>query len=142
MSAAQVLARIEALGARADVKGGRLRVVAPRGALCEGDRAELSLRKVEILELVRSRLFDGFLADCSIPFAVFHSHALERDFVLARDASALEALGEPERRLPVLTFADCEKLAGLGATDLALVLNVREAFGPAAELHAVRPRLG
>src|SRR5262245_13723862 len=50
-------------------------------------------------------LFDRFLADASIPFAVFHSRRLGRDFVLARDAQALDASVEPDRRLPVLTFA-------------------------------------
>lgn len=90
----------------------------------------------------RGELFERLLADATIPLAVFHSRRLRRDFVLARDAQALDALTEPDRRLPVLTFADCEKLAGLSARDLAPILDVRAEFGPAAELVAVRPRLG
>jgi len=146
MRAARVLARVESLGARIEARGDRLRVVAPRGVLGEDDFAELERSKPELLALLRGRTprvdFDAFLADASIPLAVMHSRALGREFILARDAHALETLSESDRRLPVLTFADCEKLAVLGPADLAAVLNVREALGPSAELHAVRPRLG
>jgi len=142
MSAARVLARIEALGARIDVHRGRLRVVAPRGVLGEQDLEALATQKAELLALFRNQAsltrsararLDRFLEDCSIPFAVLHSRALGRDFLLARDGAALEDLAEAAGRLPVLTFADCEMLAGL---------EVREAFGPSAEILAVRPRLG
>lgn len=151
MSAARVLARIEALGARIDVHGDRLRVVAPRGALGEQDLEALAAQKAELLGLLRNQdrrsrasraRCDRFLEGCSIPFAVFHSRALGRDFVIARDGAALEEISEADRRLPVLTFADCEMLAGLEAHDLAEILDVRAAFGPSAEILAVRPRVG
>jgi hypothetical protein len=83
--------------------------------------------------------FERFLADASIPLAVFHSRALGRDFILARDAKALEALTEADHGLPVLTFADCELLAGLGPAEIGAVLVVKCSLGPEVALRELRP---
>jgi hypothetical protein len=91
--------------------------------------------------LAGAAALDRFLADASVPLAVFHSRRLGRDFVLARDEKALEALTEADRLLPVLFFSDCEKLAGLGSSDLSKVLDVRQLFGPSASF-TVEARLG
>ena len=72
--------------------------------------------------------------------AIVHSKALSRDFILARDESALEALTEADQALPVLFFGDCAELAKLGLDGLAAVLNVREVFGPSATLRS--PEVG
>lgn len=120
-----------------------LRYRAARGALGPDLRAELTARREELVPLVAARShLDRFLADTSISLAIFESRALGRCFVVARRMDVLEGLDEAERRLPVLTFADCEKLAGLGPADLSAILDVREEFGPSAELVAVGPRVG
>jgi hypothetical protein len=140
-----LVARLEARGAKLDAWGDQLRVVAPQGAVTESDLAELRRWKPEVLgrlKALAAERRDRFLANGSIPVAIFHSQRLGRDFVLARDAIALEALTERDQLLPVLTFADCEKLAGLEAADLSAILDVRQALGPNAELVAVRSRLG
>jgi hypothetical protein len=137
-----VLARVESLGATVEVLGDKLRVVSPRGALLQGDLSALAASKTEVLALLRDRGLDRFLADSSIPLAVFRSRTLGRDFVLARDAAALAALTERDRGLPVLTFADCDKLAGVSLSALRMVLDVRAEFGPSASLEVVRPHVG
>jgi hypothetical protein len=135
---AAVLAKLHARGAKVEVQGHRLRVVAPAGAVTEADLNELRRWKPQILERLK---IDCFLDDASIPIALFHSRRLGRNFVLARDEKALEALTEAGRALPVLFFSDCEKLSGLGPADLAKILDIRQVFGPSASL-AVEARLG
>jgi len=87
-------------------------------------------------------LLDGILGSGSVPVAIFHSRALGRDFALASDIPALESMGESDRRVPLLTYAECEKLAGLSAADLNAVLDVREIFGPTAQIVAARSYVG
>jgi len=158
--AAALLANICARGVEVRVDGSDLVLLAPDGVLSESDVIAIRATKTELVKLIGERskhrlatrragidgsaaeLLDQFLADAAIPMAVFHSRRLRRDFVIARDVRALESLSEADRRLPVLTFGDCEKLGGLGAADLAAILDVREAFGPSAELSAVRARIG
>ena len=82
---------------------------------------------------------DRFLADASIPLAIFHSHALNRDFILARDSAALAALTEVDRGLPVLTFSECEQLAGLSVPELGALLDAKRLLGPEVALREVRP---
>jgi hypothetical protein len=151
-----MLARLEALGARVEVQGDRLRVVAPRGALAPADLEMLRARKQEVLESLRlagdrfatlragqggstAELLGRFLADASIPLAVFHSRALGRDFILARDSAALAALTEADRRLPVLTFSECEHLAGLSVPELGALLDAKRLLGSEVTLREVRP---
>ena len=81
-----------------------------------------------------SPLLELFLADSTLPAAVFHSHALDRDFILARDEAALEALIEADHALPVLFFAEAEKLRRLGLTGLGALLDFRAEFGPGVRL--------
>jgi len=139
VTAATVLARVESLGAKVEAQGDRLRIVAPRGALCERDLTALASTKTEVLELLRDRAVTRFLTDASIPLAVFRSRALGRDFVLARDPSALAALTDADRGLPVLTFGDCEHLAGLSPAELGAVLDAKRLLGPEVTLSEVRP---
>ena len=139
MTAASVLARVESLGATVEVRGDKLRVVAPRGALHESDLSALATSKTEVLALLRGRALDRFLGDASIPLAVFRSRALGRDFAIARDSAALAALTEADQGLPVLTFADCDLLAGLAPSELGAVLDAKRLLGPEVTLREVRP---
>jgi len=86
-------------------------------------------------------LVERFLADASVRLAILHSRRLGQDFVLARDEKALESLTEADHALPVLFFADCGKHAGLDATDLSKIFEVRQTFGPSVSL-SVEARLG
>lgn len=83
-------------------------------------------------------LLEQFLEDESIPAAVFHSRALNRRFVLARDEAALEALTEADRALPVLFFGEAEKLRQMGLDGLGALLAFRAEFGPSVELEQVK----
>ena len=74
---------------------------------------------------------EHFLADSSIPAAIFHSRALGREFVLARDEADLDRLSERARSLPVLYFAECAQLQRLAPEDLGKILDIRTVFGPA-----------
>ena len=102
---------------------------------------------LEVLREIRSRSSDGpapdslldhFLENDSIPAAIFHSRALNRRFVLARDEAALEALTGPDRKLPVLFFREAVKLRQIGLDGLRALLDFRAEFGPRVELRAVR----
>jgi hypothetical protein len=155
MTAAALLAHVRARGAKLRVDGPDLVVLAPNGALDESDVTALRERKAELLELLRparrfstlragadgstAELLDRFLTDEGIPLAVFRSHALGRDFVLARDPDALAALTEAHWSLPVLFFADCEHVATLGCEGLRVLLDLRAAFGPEVALREIRP---
>ncbi len=75
-----------------------------------------------------------FLADTTIPAAVFHSHALDRDFIMVRNEVALEALTEADHGIPVLFFAEAEMLGRLELEGLRALLNLRAAFGPSVAL--------
>ena len=84
---------------------------------------------------------DHFLADDSLPAAIFHSEALNRTFIMARDEAArdeaaLDALLEEDEGLPVLFFSDCAHTLGLKG--LEALLNVRETFGPFVRLRSVK----
>jgi hypothetical protein len=153
-SAQELLESFRCRGIDVFADGGALRWRAPRGVVTPLDLEALRARKREVLEVLRSagddRLLsahapttplDRFLGDASIPLAILHSRRLGRDFVLARDEKALEVSAEADRTLPVLFFSDCEKLGGLGAADLAKILDVREVFGPSASF-TVEARLG
>ena len=102
------------------------------------------LDRQEVIETLRSDLLELFLGDASIPAAVFHSRALGRDFVLARDEPALEALTEADRVLPVLFFAECPDLLKGGLEGLrgrlGAVLDTRQVFGPAVTVQVVEAR--
>ena len=160
MTAAALLAQMRAAGisvtAAVTAEGSELRCRAPRGALTAELRDALRERKAELLELLAepsnprfetlhagrdgsaAELFDRFLEDASVPLAVFHSKALDRDFVLARDQAAFEALAEEHRTLPVLFFADCEHGAALGREGLRVLLDLRQEFGPEVAVRGVR----
>ena len=84
-----------------------------------------------------SLLLDRFLGDSTLPAAVFHSHALDRDFIVARDEDALEALTEVDQALPVIYFVECSELAKLPRKGLRAVLDLRQVFGPSAQLRRV-----
>ncbi len=152
MSARALLARLTAAGVELAAEGDRLRYRGPAAALPPEILGELRERKPELLELLRppagrtlragvdgdpGELLARFLEDSSLPLAVFHSRALGRDFVLARDAEALAALTEAERGLPVLYFADCQKAAALGLEGLRTLLDTRAVFGPEVALRSV-----
>ena len=79
---------------------------------------------------------DRFLDDESLPAAIFHSNALDRDFVLARDPDALvrAELSDHERSLPVIYFDDCPRLSKLGKEGMRCVLDIRSEFGPSVKL--------
>ena len=85
-----------------------------------------------------SELLERFLEDATIPAAIFHSHALSRDFVLARDEAALEALTEADRRLPVLFFEEAGMLRQMGLEGIRALLDFRAEFGPEVDLRSVR----
>jgi hypothetical protein len=156
-SAQGLLAHLRRRGIEVFADGAALRWRAPRGVVTPTDLEALRARKREVLEVLRSagddqlrlRLvpepaatpLDRFLTDASVPVAIFHSRRLGRAFVLARDEKALGVLTEADRALPVLFFADCETLSGLGPADLAKILDARQVFGPSASL-AVEARLG
>ena len=82
-------------------------------------------------------LLDRFLSDASIPVGIFHSRALDRRFIFARDEAALEALTEADEGLPVLFFGEAEKLSRLGLEGFRAVLDVRAEFGPSVALEKV-----
>ncbi len=85
----------------------------------------------------RGDLLEGFL-EGDYPAAICHSLALGRDFVLARDEAALEALTEADQRLPVLFFGEAAKLRQMGLEGLRALLDFRAVFGPGVELRSVR----
>lgn len=146
MRAADLLVAVERIGARLEARGDALRLVSPRGAVAPELLDHLRAQKAQILrilggEQVRTHagddLFDTFLSDSLIPAAVFRSKALGRDFVLARDESALETLTADDQKLPILYFRDCASARMLGLEGLSALLRVRSAFGPAVTLRAV-----
>jgi TubC N-terminal docking domain len=149
LNAAALLAHVRKLGARAEAKGDRLRVVAPSGAIDGVLRKELAARKTELLELLRppspryerlragedaraDELLERLLGDSSVLLAVLHSRSLDSDLVLARDYGALSALTKGDHGMPVLFFADCEKLSGALA-------DLRRELGPKVTLVELRP---
>ena len=79
-------------------------------------------------------LLDRFLSDDSIPAGIFHSRALDRRFIFARDEAALEALTEVDEGLPVFFFGEAGKLARLGLEGLRVALDLRAQFGPSVAL--------
>ena len=83
-----------------------------------------------------------FIEDDSIPAAIFHSRALDRRFVLARDEAALEALTSADRDLPVLYFSDCAHVRALGIKGLRVLLDLRAGFGPSVDLRSVKAANG
>ncbi len=149
MRAVDLLVAVERIGGRLEARGHALRLVAPRGAVSPELLDQLQAQKPRLLRALSrervltpagdgSRLLDRFLSDASIPAAVFHSRALGRDFVLARDEAALEALTEADQALPVLFFTEGEALSRLELEGLRAVLDVRAEFGPSAMLRKVR----
>ena len=123
----------------------------PKGAVAPELRAELEANKPALLTALRAgsiepgpecseptSLLDRLLEDSTVAAGIFHSHALDRDFILARDSEALGALSEADRALPVLFFGEAPGLAALGLEGLRVVLDLREAFGPSVALRAVR----
>ena len=131
----------------------RLRYRAPKGALTSELKAEIATHKREVLSALRDSssahsraaiaehsptedgdLLERFLAEDSLPAAVFHSRALDRKFIFARDAAALDALTEADEGLPVLFFGEATKLARLGLEGLRAVLDLRQEFGPSVVL--------
>ena len=101
---------------------GKLHYVAPRGAMTDELRAQVAEHRHELIEALvheptpgaevqqGSFSLDRFLADASIPAAIFHSRALGRDFILARDQAALEVLTDEDRGLPVFFFGEAPSL--------------------------------
>ena len=149
MTAATILQELRRRGVEVRAIGHRLRD-RPREAVTPELLQALRENRDEILgELRRRRLEAGeqsdrlgeFLESSIIPAAVFHSHALGRDFILARDSEALLALTEADQRLPVLFFGEAAALSKLGLEGLRVVLELRETFGPSVVLRAVRKSL-
>ena len=147
MTAADLFREARSRGVELLESAGELRYRAPRGALTERLRAELSAHREELLDLLSSATelcspddVEQVLADATVAAAIFHSRALGRDFVLARDEAALDALTEPDRALPVLFFTECDELAKLGVEGLRAVLEVRAAFGLSTPIRFVAQR--
>jgi hypothetical protein len=138
-----LLAELRRCGAHLYIFEGVLRCRAVRGALSAELRSELAAQKEQIAALIETSggieaaETEIFLSDSSIPAAIFHSRALGRDFVLARDRAVLNVLTEANRVLPVLFFRECGQLARLSVEGLRAVLDLRAAFGPSARLQEV-----
>ena len=86
--------------------------------------------------------FECFLADSSIPAAVFFSRRFNRPFLLVRDGADLDELTAEEQALPVIWFSECEQLELLEPEDLGAILNIRAVFGPSVKLVSVKPADG
>ena len=84
----------------------------------------------------RGDLLEKFL-EGDYPAALLRSTALGRDFFLVRDETALEALTEADRRLPVLFFGEAAKLHQMGLEGVRALLDFRAEFGPSVELRSV-----
>ena len=69
-----------------------------------------------------------------------HSKALDMDFIVARDEAALAALTDADCRLPVIFFAEAPELAKLPLQGLRALLDLRQVFGPSAQLRSVTER--
>ncbi len=139
MSGIALLDDLRRRGIELRAQGDRL-LYRPQGAVPHELRERLRASKNEILSELHSQagqLLGGFLEDESIPAAVFRSRALGRDFVLARDEAALEALTDADRRLPVLYFGEAAQLCRLGLEGLRALLDFRAEFGPSVELRSV-----
>ena len=102
---------------------------------------------LEVLREIRSRssaerppddLLSRLLEDETIPAAIFHSRALNRRFVLARDEAALEVLTEADQKLPVLFFGEAVKLRQMGLDGLRALLDFRQVFGPGVQITTVK----
>ena len=157
MSAASLLAELGELGVVVWAEAGRLRY-RPRSAVDTELRERLVTHKAELLERLgrggdhartdpappilnsepAGNLLERFLGDSTLPAAVFHSRALDMDFILARDEAALAALTEADQALPVIYFAECSELAKLPLRGLRAVLDLRQVFGPSAKLVGVQ----
>ncbi len=133
MSASALLDELRSRGVEVWAVGDRLRYK-PRSAVDHKLRDRLAAYKPDLLRILEP---DALLADSSVSVAVFHSNALDRDFVLARDGDALKALRDEDRGLPVLFYADCAHTSALGLDGLRALLDSREVFGPTVAL-AVR----
>ena len=94
---------------------------------------------LRILEPGHTAEPDPVLADSSVWAAVFHSHALDRDFVLVRDEDALRAVKGEDQKLPVLFYRDCAHVKNLGLEGLRALLDTREVFGPRVGLTVRKP---
>ena len=140
VSGVRLLDELRRRGVEVRAQGDQL-LYRPRNAVPGELRERLRASKNEVLSELHSQagqLLGGFLEDESIPAAVFHSRALGRDFVLARDEAALEALTDGDRRLPVLFFGEAAKLRQMGLEGIRAVLDFRVTFGPKVELRSVR----
>jgi hypothetical protein len=138
MSAGALLAELRRRGVEVRARGDQV-LYRPRDAVSPELRERLRASKEELLrELCSDRLLEQFLGDEAIPAAVFHSSALNRRFVLARDEAALDALTEADRVLPVLFFGEAEKLRRMGLEGLRALLEFRQEFGPSLELYSVK----
>ena len=103
--------------------------------------------RAELAELVRCgthgdparyELLEGLLEDSTIPAAVFHSRALDRDFVFARDEESAESYAD--RQLPVLYFSEASRMGALGLDGIRALLDFRAEFGPQVRLSAMATR--
>jgi hypothetical protein len=149
-SAESLVADLHRRGVEFRADGDLIRWRAPRGVLGSRELDELAARKPELLELLRApegrrtttlrphrdstaaEPFDRFLADASVLVAVFHSRALDRDFIVAQHRGTLSALTEPDHGLQVLYFADCQSLGGA-------LLDSRAELGLEVALVELRP---
>ena len=140
MSVANLLAELRKRGVELRPQGDRL-LYRPTDAVPPALRDRLRASKPQILRELQTQgdqLLDRFLEDETIPAAVCHSRALGRDFVLARDEAALEALTEADQRLPVLYFGEAAKLRHMGLDGLRALLDFRAEFGPKVEIRSVK----
>ena len=140
VSGVRLLNELRRRGVEVRAQGDRL-LYRPRNAVPGELRERLRVSKNEILSELHSQagqLLGGFLEDESIPAAVFRSRALGRDFVLARDEAALEALTDADQRLPVLYFEEAAQLRQMGLEGIRALLDFRATFGPEVELRSVR----
>ena len=140
VSGVRLLDELRRRGVEARAQGDQL-LYRPQNAVPGELRERLRASKNEILSELHSQagqLLDGFLEDESIPAAVFHSRALGRDFVLARDEAALEALTDADQQMAVLFFGEAAKLRQMGLEGLRALLDFRAVFGPGVELRSVR----